>query len=99
MKIVCVIFTTNLICTNEMQRKGTAMSKIINLNKTIYDIAGEYPEIVEILAELGFSDIEKPGMLQTAGRFMTLPKGAALKKISLEHMKEILEEKGYHIVG
>lgn len=73
------------------------MSKIININKTIYEITSENPEIIETLVGLGFSDITKPGMLQTAGRFMTLPKGAALKKISLESIKEILEVKGYHV--
>lgn len=73
------------------------MSKIININKSIYDITNENPEIIDILVELGFSDITKPGMLQTAGRFMTLPKGAALKKISLESIKDILEVKGYHV--
>lgn len=73
------------------------MSKIININKTIYDITSENPEIVDILVELGFSDITKPGMLQTAGRFMTLPKGAALKNISLESIKDILEVKGYYV--
>ena len=33
-----------------------------------------------ILAEIGFVDILKPGMLNTAGRFMTIPKGAAMRK-------------------
>lgn len=75
------------------------MSKTINLSKTIYELIAENPEIVEILAGLGFSDITKPGMLNTAGRFMTLPKGAALKKLSLENVKEVLEEKGYHVEG
>jgi hypothetical protein len=75
------------------------MSKTINLSKTIYEIAAENPEIVEILAGLGFSDITNPGMLKTAGRFMTLPKGAALKKLSLEYIKEVLEVKGYHVEG
>jgi len=36
-------------------------------------------------------------MLATAGRFMTIPKGAALKKISLERIKQAFIENGYKI--
>lgn len=74
------------------------MDKIINLSKTVYDIYSEYPEIVEILDEMGFHDIVKAGMLQTAGRFMTIPKGAAMRKISIDLVKETLMEKGYTVL-
>lgn len=74
------------------------MDKIINLSKTVYDIYSEYPEIVEILNEMGFHDIVKTGMLQTAGRFMTIPKGAAMKKINIDLIKETLMEKGYTVL-
>lgn len=75
------------------------MSKVIDLNKTVYEIYSSYPEITEILADLGFKDITKPGMLKTAGRFMTIPKGAAMKKIDIEIVKETLENKGFEIVN
>lgn len=75
------------------------MDKIINLQKTVYEITRDYPDMVEILNELGFHDIVKAGMLQTAGRFMTLPKGAAMKKINLKHILEVLEEKGFTVTG
>lgn len=74
------------------------MDKKINLNDTVYDLCKEYPEIVDILNDLGFHDILKPGMLATAGRFMTIPKGAAMKKRNLEDIKETLKEKGFQIV-
>ncbi len=73
------------------------MNKVIYLNKSIYELTGEYPEMIEILESLGFTDITKPGMLKTAGRFMTLPKGAVLKRISLEEIKKTLIEKGFEI--
>ena len=38
-----------------------------------------------------------PGMLNTAGRIMTLEKGAKMKKISIEEIKKKLEEKGYQL--
>lgn len=71
------------------------MSKIIDINKTVYELCKEYPEIPEILSELGFKDITKPGMISTAGRFMTLPKGAAAKGLDLENIKNKLILRGY----
>lgn len=71
------------------------MDKVINLSKTVYELYKENPEIMEILKELGFHDIVKPGMLNTAGRFMTIPKGAAMKKISMELINKTLSDKGY----
>lgn len=73
------------------------MNKIINLSSTVYEIYKENPEITEILKDLGFHDIVKPGMLNTAGRFMTIPKGAAMKKISMELIIMTLSDKGYII--
>ncbi|HPZ52307.1 MAG TPA: DUF1858 domain-containing protein, partial [Clostridia bacterium] len=52
------------------------MEKVIDLNKTVFELCNEDPAIKDILADSGFTDITKPGMLQTAGRFMTIPKGA-----------------------
>lgn len=46
----------------------------------------------------GFHDIVKPGMLKTAERFMTIPKGAAIKKLDLEAIKKDLINKGYEII-
>jgi Domain of unknown function (DUF1858). len=73
------------------------MDKTIDFNKTIYEIWKDYPEITEILYGLGFHEITKPGMLNTAGRFMTIPKGAAMKKIDLELIERTLSEKGYFV--
>lgn len=69
--------------------------KVIDLNKTVYELCKEHEELPQILSELGFTDITKPGMLSTAGRFMTLTKGAALKKINLDTISKTLTERGY----
>ena len=73
------------------------MVKTINLSRSVYDLCTDYPEIIDILNELGFKDILKPGMMQTAGRIMTIPKGAAMKKISIDDIKKKLEEKAFVI--
>jgi hypothetical protein len=72
--------------------------KVIDLNKTVYEICSKYPEAAEILSGIGFTDITKPGMLKTAGRFMTIPKGAVMKKISLDTVKQAFADKGYEIL-
>jgi hypothetical protein len=73
------------------------MSKTIDLNKTLYELSKEDPQIIEIMMELGFQDIRKPGVLQTAGRVMTIPKGAAMKKMDMEIIKQAFRKNGYDI--
>lgn len=72
--------------------------RTLDLTKTVYELCREYPELPDILAEIGFTDITKPGMITTMGRFMTIPKGAQAKKIDLEIIKKILKGYGYRIV-
>lgn len=72
--------------------------KPIDLTKTVYELCSQYPELPQILAGLGFQDITRPGMLASVGRFMTLPKGAAAKKIDLELIKGKLTEQGFHCI-
>lgn len=73
------------------------MSKIIDINKTVYELCKEYPELQKILSSIGFKDITLPGMINTAGRFMTLTKGSKAKGIPLEKIKEELIQKGFEI--
>lgn len=61
----------------------------------MYALCTRFPELVAIFCELGFTDITKPGMLQSAGRFMTPAKGASLKHIPLEHIRTTLAEHGF----
>ncbi len=67
----------------------------IDLNESVFSLCTKHPELVSILSELGFTDITKPGMLQSAGRFMTPVKGAALKHIALNDMVKALAAHGY----
>lgn len=74
------------------------MKKTIDFKDSVYEIYQKTPEITDILFELGFQDIVKPGMLHTAGRFMTIPKGALMKKISLDLIKDKLFERGFEVI-
>lgn len=48
--------------------------KSIDLRQPIQKLCAQYPELIDIMRELGFTEITEPGMLATAGRFMTIPK-------------------------
>jgi len=71
--------------------------KILDLNKTVYELCSSDSGITKLLEAAGFRDITKPGMLTTAGRFMTIPKGAKMKNFNLEAMKQTFAEHGYKI--
>ena len=55
--------------------------EVININDKLHDIVIKYPDIKEIMVELGFKDILKPGMLQSVGKIMTIEKGVKAKRI------------------
>lgn len=74
------------------------MAKILDMTKSVYELCRNDADIIEIMKELGFESITSPGMLNTAGRFMTIPKGAAMKKIPIDKVKETFISKGYEVI-
>ena len=74
------------------------MNKEIDLNKSVYEICSQYPEILQIMQEIGFKDITNRAMLNTAGRFMTISKGAAMKNIDIDIIKQAFEAKGFSVL-
>ena len=72
--------------------------KKISLNESIYELVTKHPEIKEILFELGFKDIVKPGMIQTVGKFMNLKKGSVSKKIDMSTITEKMKSGGYEVI-
>lgn len=73
------------------------MIKEINLDQTLLSIVSQYPELIDLLYDIGFTQIKVPGMLQTAGRFMTLRSGCELRKIDIKLLELVLIEKGFTI--
>ena len=72
-------------------------ARTLDLRKSVHDLCAQHPELAQAMAELGFTDIIKPGMLHTAGRFMTIPKGAMMKRLDLGTIVASLKEKGFVI--
>ena len=75
------------------------IEKKLDLHKTVYELTYEYPEVIEILKELGFENITNPVMMNTAGRVMTLPKGAIMKGLELDRVKEAFRQKGFQVIN
>lgn len=74
------------------------MEKQIDLKKSVFELVRTYPELKEILVEIGFKDIVLPGMLETAGRIMNIEKGAKMKQFDIKDIIKKLEDKGYKVV-
>ena len=75
------------------------MDKILDLDKTVLELVKEYPEIKDIMVELGFKDIVKPFALEIMGRHMTIKKGSKIKDISMDTIIKTFEEKGFKIIN
>jgi hypothetical protein len=73
------------------------MMKELNLDETLISLVSKYPELIDILYDIGFIQIKLPGMIQTAGRFMTLRSGCELRKIDIKELSTKLKENGYEI--
>jgi len=73
------------------------MEKAIDFSKTVYELCKEDLQVIEVMKELGFEQITNPVTLNTVGRFMTIPKGAAMKNIELGKIKEEFSRRGYSI--
>lgn len=79
--------------------KDVGRMKEIDFSRSLLELVTTYPEVREIMTELGFAAINKPGMLQTAGRYMTIPKGAKMKKIPLPDVIKAFEANGFSVKG
>ena len=73
------------------------MDKILDLDKSVASLVKEYPEVADIMADLGFTEIKNPAMLASVGRIMNLKKGSQMKKIPMEEIVRAFREKGFEI--
>ena len=75
------------------------MAKKLDLNKTVFELTQEYPELVDIMVGLGFTEIAKKPILHSVGKMMTIPKGAKMKKIPMIDVMTTLMRHGFEPVG
>lgn len=71
--------------------------KIADLNKTLYDLTTEHPELIEVLFELGFMGVKNPVMRETHGKQMTVKTGCGHLGLDLERVEQALRAAGYEV--
>ena len=75
------------------------MSKKLDFSKSVFDLTKEYPELIDIMAGLGFTEITKKPMLHSVGKVMTIPRGAKMKDIPMTDIVTTLMSNGFELVG
>ncbi|MBM6614757.1 DUF1858 domain-containing protein [Desemzia sp. RIT804] len=71
--------------------------KKINLNNTVYQLIQQYPELKNILVQLGFAPLQNEHLLNTVGRMMPLRKGAEQIGLNVSDLIVQLEKHGFTI--
>jgi hypothetical protein len=72
--------------------------KKIDLNKSIYELTEEFPELIEILKDMGFIGVINPIIRKTIGRKTTLLEGIKKQGKDLEEVFKKLKDKGFEIL-
>ena len=75
------------------------MEKKLDLSKSVYDLVKEYPEVIDIMKSLGFSEITNKVMLNSVGKIMTIPKGAKMKGVSMVDIVGAFMKAGFTLTG
>ncbi|MEM2917900.1 MAG: DUF1858 domain-containing protein [Candidatus Altiarchaeota archaeon] len=71
--------------------------KKISIDKSVFELTDQYPELIEILYEQGFLGVKNPVMRNTLGRITTLRQGIKKQGKNLEELIRILKEKGFEV--
>ena len=68
----------------------------IDINKAVYVLVTENPELKDILINMGFKALDNPLMFNTMAKKVSLKRGA--KIMGIENLSEKLEKFGYEVV-
>lgn len=71
----------------------------IDLTKSVYDLTEEYPQLIDILKNLGFLGLANPVTRSTLGKVTTIPQGCKLQGKDLSEVIEHLKAHGFEVVG
>ena len=71
--------------------------KEIDLNKNVHDLTEQYPQLIDILKEMGFLGLANPVMRETMGKVTSIAQGCKKMGMDLDEVKRVLKEKGFEI--
>lgn len=73
------------------------MMKHIDLKKNVYELTETYPELIEVLKEMGFLGVANPIARKTLGKVITIPQGCKKLGKDLDEVIKKLEELGFKV--
>jgi len=71
--------------------------KTADLDKTLYELTSQYPELIDVLFDLGFAGVKNPAMRESHGRQMTVRTGCGHLGLDPEKVAAALRAKGYTV--
>lgn len=71
--------------------------KKIDLNRSVFEITEEYPELIDILKDMGFWGAANPLVRKTLGKKMTIAEGSKKQGKKLEEVIQRLRDEGYEL--
>jgi hypothetical protein len=69
--------------------------KELDATSTIFELTSQYPELIEILAEIGFLGVKNPMIRKTLGKKTSLIEGCRKQGKDLHEVKARLREQGF----
>jgi translation initiation factor 1 (eIF-1/SUI1) len=73
------------------------MQKHIDLKQNVYELTEAYPELIEVLKEMGFLGIANPITRKTLGKVITIPQGCKRQGKDLNDVTKKLKELGFEV--
>ena len=73
------------------------MLKLIDLKKNVYELTEAYPELIEVLKEMGFLGVANPIARKILGKVTTIPQGCKKQGKDLDEVIKKLEELGFKV--
>ncbi len=70
-------------------------NKVIDLNRTLYELTEEYPELIDVFYKIGLEGVIHPEMRRTGGKNMPVMLGFKHHNIKVEDAVKVLEENGF----
>ncbi|MBS5945494.1 MAG: DUF438 domain-containing protein [Peptoniphilus harei] len=72
--------------------------KNISINEPVASLVEKYPDLKNILKDIGFSEITNSLALSSLGKIVSIKKGAGIKNIDLDIIREKLQEGGFNLI-
>lgn len=71
----------------------------IDANACIDNLTREHPQLIEVLADLGFKDIKNPVNRATVGKIVTLRMGVNMKRMDPAKVQAELLSQGFEVMN